>query len=44
MTAHIANEVRTRGDETTLAPTQPEITHLVQIAPLKVSCQPNKMH
>ena len=44
MTTHLANEVRTRGDETTLALTQPEITHLVQIAPLKVSCQPNKMH
>ena len=44
MTTHLANEVKTRGYETTLDLTQPEVTHSVQIAPLKVSCQPNKMH
>ena len=44
MTTHLAHEVRTRGDETTLGLKRPEITHLVQIALLKVSCQPNKMH
>ena len=44
MTTYLANEVRTRGDETTLGLTQPEITRSVQIAPLIASCQPNKMH
>ena len=43
MTTYLANEVRTRGDETTLGLTQPELTHLVQIAPLKVSCQPTQL-